>query len=204
MNYFSYREMIRDLNEQQKEFFNHVLHWLKTKTEPLYAFLSGGAGVGKSVLTRALYQALLKYYSHHIHENPDNIHVMLCAPTGKAAHNININGTTLHSAFCIPVGRGFAYKPLDMQQLNTLRTKFISLKVIFIDEISMVGHNMFNFINLRLQEIKGCTLPFGGTSIVTVGDLFQLRPVMDNWVFTQSNKGYGPLAANLWRDSCLN
>lgn len=119
--------------------------------DPLYAFLFGGESVGKG----ALYQALLKYYSHRIHENPDNKHVMLCAPTGKAAHNIN--GTTLHSAFCIPVGRGFAYKPLDMQQLNTLRTKFISLKVIFIDEISMVGHNMFNFINLRLQEIKGCT-----------------------------------------------
>lgn len=38
-------------------------------------------------------------------------------------------------------------------------------------------------------------------NIVTVGDLFQLRPVMDNWIFTQSNKGYGPLAANLWRDN---
>lgn len=24
---------------------------------------------------------------------------------------------------------------------------------------------------------------------------------MDNWIFTQSNKGYGPLAANLWRDN---
>lgn len=32
---------------------------------------------------------------------------------------------------------------------------------------------------------------------VSVGDLFQLRPVMDNWIFTQSTKGYGPLAANL-------
>lgn len=103
MNDFAYREIIRGLNEQQKEFLNHVLHWLKTKTEPLYAFLSGGAGVVKSVLTRAIYQALLKFYSHHIHENPDNLHVMLCAPTGKAAHNIN--GTTLHSAFCIPVGK---------------------------------------------------------------------------------------------------
>lgn len=24
---------------------------------------------------------------------------------------------------------------------------------------------------------------------------------MDNWIFTQSNKGYGPLAENLWRDN---
>lgn len=102
--------------------------------------MSGGAGVGKSVLTRALYQALLKFYSHQLHENPDKWHVLLCAPTGKAAHNIN--GATIHSVFCIPVGNGFSYKPLEMQQLNTLRTKYMSLKVVFIDEISMVGHNV--------------------------------------------------------------
>ncbi|XP_056001840.1 uncharacterized protein LOC130048804 [Ostrea edulis] len=194
-----YREMLRDLNHQQREFFYHILHWLKTKKEPLYAFLSGGAGVGKSVLTRALYQAWLKYYSHQVHENPDNLHVLLCAPTGKAAHNIN--GSTIHAAFCIPVGRGFAYKPLDMQQLNTLRTRYMSLKVIFIDEISMVGYGMFNFMNLRLQEIKGCTMPFGGVNIVAVGDLFQLKPVMDGWIFSLPNTDYGPLAANLWRDN---
>lgn len=29
------------------------------------------------------------------------------------------------------------------------------LKVLAIDEIAMVGQNMFNFLNLRLQEIKG-------------------------------------------------
>ena len=109
-----YRDMVRSLNKQQKEFFYHVLHWMKIRQEPLYAFLSGGAGVGKSVLTRALYQALLKFYSHRIMDNPDNMHILLCAPTGKAAHNIN--GTTIHSAFCVPVGRGFSYKPLDMQK----------------------------------------------------------------------------------------
>lgn len=56
----SYRDMLRNLNVQQKECFNHVLHWHKTKTDPMYVFLTGGAGVGKSVVTRALYQALLK------------------------------------------------------------------------------------------------------------------------------------------------
>ncbi|XP_061195058.1 uncharacterized protein LOC133203256 [Saccostrea echinata] len=148
-----YREMLRGLNQQQREFFNHVLHWLKTKKEPLYAFLSGGAGVGKSVLTRALYQALLKFYSHQVHENPDNLHVLLCAPTGKAAHNIN--DSTIHAAFCIPVGRGFAYKPLDMQQLNVMRTRYMNLKVIFIDEISMYGPLAANLWrdNFKLFEL---------------------------------------------------
>lgn len=67
----------------------------------------------------------------------------------------------------------------------------------------MVGHNMFNFKNRRLQEIKGCSLPFGGTSVATVGNLFQLGPVMETWVFTQPNKGYGPLATNFCRDKAI-
>ena len=38
---------------------------------------------------------------------------------------------------------------------------------------------MFNFLNLRLQQIMGTNEPFGGISLVTVGDLFQLKdPVL--------------------------
>ena len=39
---------------------------------------------------------------------------------------------------------------------------------------------MFNVqINSRLKDNKGSSLPFGGVSIVAIGDLFQLKPVMD-------------------------
>lgn len=64
----------------------------------------------------------------------------------------------------------------------------------------MVGNGMFNFINLRLQEIRGCTKPFGGISVVAVGDLFQLKPVMDSWIFTQRCDGLKVLGTNLWKD----
>lgn len=78
------------------------MHLLKTRISPLYVFfLTGGAGVGKSVVTRALYQGLLKFYSHQLNESPDTSHVLLCAQTAKAAHNIS---GTIHSSFCIPVG----------------------------------------------------------------------------------------------------
>lgn len=49
----------------------------------MYVFLSGGAGVRKSVVLRALYQALLKCYNHRQGENPDNLKRLLCAPAGK-------------------------------------------------------------------------------------------------------------------------
>lgn len=123
---------------------------------------------------------------------------MLCAPTGKATHNIG--GHTIHSLFCIPANQNHRYKPLDVQQLDNMRVKFQSLKVVFIDEISMVGNKMFNFINLRLQEIFGNNIPFGGVSIIAIGDLYQLKPVFDGWIFENISEGYGPLAINLWTD----
>jgi hypothetical protein len=59
-----------------------------------------------------------------------------------------------------------------------MRCKYHYVKVIFIDEISMVGSGMFKKFLLT-------TRTFGGISVVAVGDLFQLKPVMDSWIFTQ-------------------
>lgn len=133
------------------------------------------------MLIRAINQAFVKYFSHQRGEDPSSLKLPLFAPTGKAAHNIG--GCTIHSAFCIPASQGFQFKPLDMQQLNTMRARYNDLKVVIIDEISIVGRGMLNFINLRLQEIKGCPRPFGDVSVLAVGDLYQLKPVLDSWVF---------------------
>ena len=89
---------------------------------------------------------------------------------------------------------------LDVEQLDNMRVKFQSLKVVLIDEISMVGNKMFNFINLRLQEICGNNIPFGGVSIIAIGDLYQLKPVFDGWIFENISEGFGPLSINLWTD----
>lgn len=191
-----YRQLVRSLNIKQKEFFYHVLHSIKTKDDPLALFLSGGAGVGKSTVTNALYEALTRYLNSVPGENPDEVKVLKAAPTGKAA--FNIKGNTLHSAFKIPANRGFQYCTLDADRLNTIRAQLRRLQVIFIDEISMVGSGMFNFLNLRLQQIMGTNAPFGALSVIAVGDLFQLKPVFDNWIFNNTNHGYGDLATNVW------
>ena len=67
----------------------------------------------------------------------------------------------------------------------------------------MVGSDMFNFLNLRLQQImgtnKGTNKPFGGISIISVGDLFQLKPVFDKWIFENSLTNYSIFASNIWK-----
>ncbi|XP_078349889.1 uncharacterized protein LOC144634728 [Oculina patagonica] len=194
-----YREAVRSLNVEQLQFFYHVLHLVKTTNEPFYLFLSGGAGVGKSHLTKVMFQAVYKYLNTRAGDDFHQIKAVLVAPTGKAAYNIQ--GNTIHTALRVPANQSLKiYKKLDASRLNSLRCKFAGLKIIFIDEVSMVGNSMFNIqINKRLQDIIGTANDFGGVSIIAIGDLFQLQPVFDGYVFEDLESDYAPLAANLWQ-----
>ena len=193
-----YRNMVQMLNKEQKEFFYHILHLMKTSDNPFYNILSGGAGVGKSHLTKALYRAVLKFYNAREGEDFHDINVLLLAPTGKAAYNIK--GNTIHSSLAIPAIQSLKnYKHLDSSRLNTIRSCIGGVKLIFLDEISMVGNCMFNIqINNRLKDIKGTKEDFGGVSIIAIGDLFQLQPVMDGYIFKDMDSlEYTVLTPNL-------
>ena len=195
-----YRRMVQILNKEQKEFFYHILHLMKTSNDPFYCFLSGGTGVGKSHVTKALYQAALKYYNTRAGDDFHQVKVLMLAPTGKAAYNIK--GNTLHSALAIPACQSLKdYKSLDSSRLNTLRCQLGGVKLIYLDEISMVRNTMFNVqVNNRLKDIKGSKDDFGGVSIIAIGDLFQLQPVMDGYIFKDlDNSEYSILAPNLWQ-----
>ena len=84
-----YFELLRSLNSKQKYFYNHVVRWIKKKKKKkkkmrhCMHFLSGGAGVGKIFVIRALYQTLYRLLNLKDGENPDDIRVLLCAFTGK-------------------------------------------------------------------------------------------------------------------------
>ena len=195
-----YLKLIRSLNIKQREFFTHVLHWVKTKDEPIYAFLSGGAGVGKSVLIKAIYQALHRQLHSKEGEDPDDIRILLCAFTGKAAYNIN--GVTIASAFHKKYNQ--SNQSMSSDELNTFRMKYRNLSIVIIDEISMVGSKMLSFIDLRLKQLTGTNKSFGGISIIAVGDLYQLQPVGDAWIFNDLSDGSQVLATNLWKEHfCL-
>ena len=191
-------ELVSKLNIKQREIFTHIVHSITTKPEEqLCVFITGGAGVGKSVVIRTLYQSLHRMRCSKSGQDPEDIRILLCAYTGLAAYNIQ--GSTLHNAFCIEPNKTLKYKALSDDKRNTLRTKYRYLSVLIIDEVSMVGNAMLSFLYLRLQEIKGNREPFGGVHIVLVGDLFQLRPVGDGWIFVNHSGDYASLAPNLWQ-----
>ena len=55
-------------------------------------------------------------------------------------------------------------------------------------------------INNRLKDIKGSKDDFGGVNIIAIGDLFQLQPVFDGYVFNDiQGSEYSILLPNLWK-----
>lgn len=191
-----YREHMRHLNHEQLMFVLDTIHLLKTSNQQIFRFLSGGDGVGKSYVIQALYQSALRYLNKHAGDNFATRSILLLAPTGNAAYHIR--GSTIHNGLKISANNKLEHRPLSSGQLNTLRNQIGSIKLLIVDEVSMVGFRMFNCINQRLMEVMQSSKPFGGISTIVVGDLFQLEPVFDSYIFQQPKSGFMPLATNLW------
>jgi hypothetical protein len=125
-------------------------------------FVSGKAGTGKSTLI------------HYIRVKLEKCAVI--APTAIAA--INVGGTTIHSFFSMPP------RILNPDEDFPLRSNMIpvieDLSVLIIDEVSMVSPNMIDVMNNSLKKARKNKLPFGGVSIVFVGDLLQLPPIVND------------------------
>ena len=188
--------LIRSLNEKQREVFNAVNSWARktvmnysaenaVEIEPLHLFITGGAGTGKSHLIKTI-DASLKKTLNYKSQNLDTLKVLKLAPTGVAASNID--GSTIHSSLGIPVScQGMQIPKLSNKRRSLLRIKYEDLKVIIIDEISMVSNKLFLHMHQRLLDIFGyannCDKPFAGLTIIVEGDFYQLPPVLQRPVF---------------------
>ncbi|XP_054711012.1 uncharacterized protein LOC129220608 [Uloborus diversus] len=194
--------MVRSLNVEQRQYFLHAVHSLKTR-RTFHEFVTGGAGTGKSHLIKTIYQACIRHFSGLPGADPDKVSVILCAPTGKAAYNIG--GATLHSVFHLPVSQYSHDMPeLSAEMSNTLCSHLMYCKLIIIDEISMVGLRQFYQIDKRLKQIFKSEENFGGVSILCFGDFHQLKPVGDSHVFSSGKMTHlADLGPSLWDNFCF-
>ncbi len=129
-------------------------------------FLTGGAGTGKTTMTRAIIT----------HLESEGKKVAKLASTGMAA--TLIGGQTLHSFLDL----GIADSLEDLKRRGKLEVKkkvkklINSMELIVIDEISMVSAALMDMIRMRLLQAE-----FDG-ALLCVGDFLQLPPVV---------RGYG-------------
>lgn len=64
----------------------------------------------------------------------------------------------------------------------------------------MISNRKLSFIDNRLKALTRTRLPIGGKSIIAVGDLYQLKPVADSWIFEDLSHDTSFLAPNLWKE----
>ena len=124
----------------------------------------------------------------------------MTAFTGKAA--TGINGIALHSTSHFSVKSGlipYKYKKPSDETLRMLRNKYQYLKVLIKDEISMIGRETFGHLDLVLKANMQNSSPFGGVSLLAVGDFLQLPPVNQKGVFMRPSKeSYRSFNGWLW------
>ena len=192
-----YLEKINSLNNSQRRIFDDVVERLMdVESAPFYLYIGGEAGTGKSYLLRLLNEAAKRIpkFSGKDLNKPVSLTM---APTGVAAYIIK--GSTIHGALNLMPGRATCTSVGSQAKNSELRFIFEDLKVIFLDEISMVGSNTLCSIDLRLQHIRGTENFMGGVSLICFGDFGQLPPVRQNMIWGASKlDGRLESAPNHW------
>ena len=138
-------------------------------------FLTGAAGTGKTFVLNKYIQ----YLKTH------SISPVITASTGIAA--THIAGQTIHSWSGIGILEKLDRYALDrLEQNEKLYKKYENVKVLIIDEISMLHASRLDMINTLFKKFRNSDKPFAGIQIIFCGDFFQLPPVVKN--FQNRNK----------------
>ena len=167
----------------------------------LTMFVSGVGGTGKSFLIEAV-----KSLTDSLWPSED-LKCAITAPTGLAA--FIVGGVTVHRLFQLPIeheGKEAGYWSLSKDSQKVMKMSLRHLKLLVIDEVSMVSSLNLTYVHLRMQELFGGDEWFGGKNVLFVGDLLQLQPVNGNPVFEKMTKStlvhkLGCLGSvNIWQD----
>ena len=155
--------MQRVKNEKDYRLQESSLNILKTGKN---VFITGSAGTGKTFT--------LNKYIFYLKSR--KIVPTVVAPTGIAASHLQ--GQTIHSYFSLGIREFIDDAYIEsLLEKKYLQTRFSKLKVLIIDEISMVSPEMFTAMDRILRAFKKSNTPFGGIQTILSGDFFQLPPI---------------------------
>ena len=191
--------MIDNLNAGQLQFYNILTDILeckygKSSTDgglgfSRLVFLRGRGGTGKSTCVNAVRNMLAATEE------------VVMATTGKAA--TVIGGSTVFSkknGLALPIGKTFNQLPAG-PILRRLQDKYKYVRVIFVDECSMLHQKHLHFMDQRLQQIKCNNFIFGGIIVILIGDTGQLPAVLGRVMWEKKPKTPFHIAGlNLYRE----
>jgi len=199
------------LNEGQRSVFDVCASYFHRQAEfkqgtapkptPFRILVHGPGGTGKSVLTSRIQKQA----------EASGLSIACTAYTGSAVGNLPRGiSRTMHSMFKFSTYPKLAIKdylscPVD-KVLADLRSRFDlnTLSLLVIDEISCITASFLGRIEKRLREIMGKDEPFGGLSVLLLGDFFQLPPVAGISLYTSVIDLLVMGAKTLDNENCIN
>lgn len=129
-------------------------------------YLTGAAGSGKTYV--------LNQYIKYLREN--EIDIGVTASTGIAA--THMGGVTIHSWTGLGIRSKLTEQDIDkLREKQYLSKRFEKVRVLIIDEISMMHHYRLDMVDELLRAFKDPEKPFGGIQVILCGDFFQLPPI---------------------------
>ena len=161
--------------------------------KPMHMFLSGVGGMGKSFLIEAIRAQVAAIWQG----KTDELTCAVTAPTGLAA--FNVGGVTIHRLLQLPIEheeKMAGYWSLPKHSQKIMRNLLQDLKLLIIDEVSMLSSLNLTYIHLRLEDVFGGDTWFGSVNVLFVGDL-QLPPVRRSILFMMGCM----MSVNIWRET---
>jgi ATP-dependent DNA helicase PIF1 len=142
--------------------------------------IQGTTGTGKSYLIGCIKETLSS--TTKFLQNP----LLFLALTNVAT--FNIQASTIHSTLCIPIKH---FLMLEGNSLSILQEDLKHIRYILIDEMSFIGPTLFSHIDKCLREAFPLhkNTPFGGFSIILIGDLDQFPPIKDIPLYASASHG---------------
>lgn len=161
-------------------------------------FLTGKAGTGKSHVTKQIIAEA----------RAAGKQVLVCGSTGRAAQMLG--GYTVHRALGLwpDVDPDSDYERL-VNVSSEMTTQLQAVDLLVVDEISMIRADLFEAMDLRFRaarsestRIEGFSdAPFGGVTVLLVGDLLQLPPVVAFDEYADTLEFYRRWGGLTFRDS---
>jgi PIF1-like helicase len=180
-----------------RSFIKTHLHMSDTP-EPIRILLTGPGGTGKTHIVNALCALMAMYGSEHT--------LRFLAPTGSAA--LLIDGMTIHKGLGIKMkfnqkGKGNRESGessedytvlISVRNRTLLRNEWRLVKVLFIDEVSLLSEQLMSEIDHALRYATECPDEwFSGINVIFAGDFFQYPPICATPLYTpiSDRNGHG-------------
>lgn len=152
-----------DLSNEQKYAF-------KLFKQGKNVFITGPGGCGKT--------KLIENFVNHSYNIKNSVQV--CALTGCATLLLPkmCSARTIHSWSGIRLCKGENNKIVENAlKSKKAKTNWKQVKVLIVDEVSMMSLKMLEVLNEIGKRIRKNNLPFGGIQVIFSGDFYQLPPV---------------------------